>query len=692
MDKRIISLKSKIGFLVGLGIFITALVLITYSSIQTRRTAIDAAKSEAQALAKDFGNTVKEKLDNAIISARSVADALSAVKNTDDKLQISRKNAQLMAERVLYSDPDFLGFTLAWEPNAFDEKDAEYENTIAHDASGRFMTYLTKTTTSQAALDVLIDYDNQQSAPWYWIPKLNKKEFLTEPIKYPVQGVEVFMVSLMVPIINQGQFLGVTGIDYPIDFLQTMVEQTNYFNGQAKVSIISHEGIISADAEHPDNVGENLSKISQGNVSEELQHIKNGIDDVTELSDRVLIKVPLKVGKTNDYWQVRLSIPISVITQEANALMRNLIIIGIIMVIISILFMVGFANSMIKPLFGMVETVNAMADGDLTYDKKVKTNNDEIGILYDSFIRMKDRLTGIIDKMTNGSESILQASAELNDVSQSISQGATEQASSTEEVSSTMEEMTSNIQQNTNNAKETEKISNRASVGLNEGVGASTSSVRSMREIAEKISIINEIAFQTNILALNAAVEAARAGEHGKGFAVVAAEVRKLAERARVAADEIQELSTNGVTISDEAGNKLQSIIPDMEKTASLVQEISASSTEQSSGANQVNSAIQQLNQVTQQNAAVSEEMAAKAEELKNQASQLKEMVAFFRTNGQNKTNIFTSAKRETKRVVQAPKTQISTKPNPHISDKTDKGINIKLSDKDNPDQEFENF
>ncbi|HEY9124594.1 MAG TPA: methyl-accepting chemotaxis protein [Bacteroidales bacterium] len=277
----------------------------------------------------------------------------------------------------------------------------------------------------------------------------------------------------------------------------------------------------------------------------------------------------------------------------------------------------------------IIEKAKAIAKGDLTVSIDKRSEHDELMAALDEMVKSNSKMIGDFKVAI---ENIVNASQALQSVAIQISEGSTEQASSTEEVSSSMEQMVSNINQNTDNARQTEKIALQASTDISEGNKAVTITVDAMKKIADKISIIGEIAEKTDLLAINAAIEAARAGEQGKGFAVVAAEVRKLAENSQAAAKEINELSKSSVKIADESGKLLTKIVPDIQKTAVLVQEIAAASMEQNAGANQVNNAVMQLNAVTQKNAAAAEEMSSSAEELASQAEQLKEVISFFKT------------------------------------------------------------
>jgi methyl-accepting chemotaxis protein len=328
-------------------------------------------------------------------------------------------------------------------------------------------------------------------------------------------------------------------------------------------------------------------------------------------------------------------------SEDTNALYAESKTNSFITLAIGIIFAIGISMWIIRSISSSINqakvAIKAISEGDLTVN--VSTDNkDEIGEILMFLHNMITKLKEVMTTVVTSADNIASASLQMSSTSQEMSQGTQEQAASAEEISSSMEEMASNIQQNTDNAQQTEKIAIKASDEMKEGSTAVNQTVESMKKIADKIGIIGEIARQTNLLALNAAVEAARAGEHGKGFAVVAAEVRKLAERSQVAAGEINELSTSSVSIADKSGRLLETIVPNIQNTARLVQEIAASNIEQSNGAEQINNSIQQFNKVIQQNAAGAEEIASSSEELASQADHLRETISFFKIDKHQRT------------------------------------------------------
>jgi methyl-accepting chemotaxis protein len=320
----------------------------------------------------------------------------------------------------------------------------------------------------------------------------------------------------------------------------------------------------------------------------------------------------------------------------AVAGVRNtMMVFGGFAILISVVITLIITRAITTSLGGEPDFVSSIArkvaEGDLTVVVETR-DNDQTSLLF-SVKMMVDKLKTVVCDVKAAADNVASGSQQLSSSSEQMSQGTTEQAASAEEASSSVEEMNATIRQNADNASQTEKIALKSANDALESGKAVSESVSAMKEIASKISIIEEIARQTNLLALNAAIEAARAGEHGKGFAVVASEVRKLAERSQTAAGEISRLSISSVEVAERAGSMLTKLVPDIQKTSELVQEISASSKEQAGGAGQINSAIQQLNQVIQQNASAAEEMASTAEELSSQAEQLQGTISFFKTS-----------------------------------------------------------
>ncbi len=349
-----------------------------------------------------------------------------------------------------------------------------------------------------------------------------------------------------------------------------------------------------------------------------------------------------------------------------------------------------------RPVSQAVAFSEDMANGDMTKTLDVQ-QKDEIGYLAEAMRQMQDKLRQVVTDVKSASDNVASGSEEMSSSSQELSQGATEQASNLEEVSSNMEQMSSNIQQNADNATQTEKIAQQASRDAEEGGQQVQDTVQAMKDIAEKISIIEEIARQTNLLALNAAIEAARAGEAGKGFAVVAAEVRKLAERSGQAANEISELSSNSVQVAEKAGEMLKKMVPDIQKTADLVQEISASCKEQTSGSEQINKAIQQLDQVVQQNASSSEELSSTAEELSSQAQQLQGTMTFFKVDEhgggrEQSIRVQKSASGRKSGPKKAAQPRISQDQHRQAEDSQKKRLSLDMSAEDSEDQEFERY
>jgi len=384
-------------------------------------------------------------------------------------------------------------------------------------------------------------------------------------------------------------------------------------------------------------------------------------------------------------WAIITEIDEEEIMAPKNDLINSILFISILVLVVMFPSLYFIGRMMVKPLNLEIEYAEKLAAGELDAELDIN-QKDEMGILADALREMATKTSNVIVSVVDAANNLADASFQLSGTSQNISTGASQQASSIEEVSASIEEMTSNIQQNADNAKQTEGITNNVSDQVINGSEIILSSVESMEKIADKISIISDIAFQTNILALNASVEAARAGEYGKGFGVVASEVGKLADKTKAAASEINEISKSSVEIARKTKELMGDIVPSIQNSSLLVQEISAASKEQRDAADQINQAIQLLNDVSQQNAASSEEMATNSEEMSSQAEQLLNVIAHFKVDAT--AHFHRSTKTANKQKLISRNKQSKTNKDAESYG----GVDINLNDSHDLDNEFEKF
>ncbi len=632
MSFKDLSLRIKIGGSICLAVSLILIVYTTVVVLKTQTISVDSAKEIAHEMANRYGNQVKNDVEKALDASLATAAAFEGmVKNRDI---IDRSIIDEIQKRVTLSDDAFYGIQSAFEPNALDGKDAEFKATgdpMWEHMGGAYGNYWWRAG-GTLKVENLTKYDYVNTRAWYKGPRDTNGPFLTEP--YYTEVAKVNMATISVPMRENNTFIGIVGIDFKLDAFQKMVNDikpmdSGYaFIASNKGYCVAHpdSNIVNksiAEAFPPEQKSAILSAIEDGNTFEAF--ITSPLDGL----DYLFLFQPILIRGTSTPWTIGIAIPKDKIYEDANDFLYLSVMLTLIALILVAVIVFLIAKSITLPLVKSVAFAQEIAAGNLVAQLDIN-QKDEVGLMASTLTAMGEKLREVVGEVRTVTDGVASGSGELSSTSVTLSQGATEQAASIEEISSSMEEMASNISQNADNAVQTQKLADSAAVQAEDGGKAVAEAVEAMREIADKISIIEEIARQTNLLALNAAIEAARAGEHGKGFAVVAAEVRKLAERSGVAAGEISLLATGSVDVADRAGELLSKLVPDIQRTAELVEEITTASNEQNAGASQINAAIQQLDSVVQQNASASEEMSSTSEELSSQAAQLQDTVAFF--------------------------------------------------------------
>lgn len=606
-------------------------IILTLIGIMMSRNTKQSGVDVAMARSFEISIEVAKYIEEAVVTARNMSSSFMAIR----KSMSSRENASFIMQEALKNNPEYASIWTMWEPNAFDNRDSYYLYDSLYKQTNGTMNLMCYRDNDK----IIIEKGNtdKYNDDVYLIPKKNQNVVLFEPYYRSYSGNEkdrIFETSVVVPVTIRGQFYGVVGINLNLQPLQQIILSKSIFT-HGFAAIISNELQLIA---HPESelIGKNIKLLKISKADDVNSSIKEGNTfhyvDRKGINNSLRCFSPVKIeGLSSNPWSVMVEVPMKEVFAKSRSIIVILLIIGFFSTIIIALMVYFISRNITRPILQSVEFAKRIAGGELGASIEDYSRNDEIGILIHALRSMSAKLEEMLTSISDGANNIVDASAHLSETSQQLSLGANEQAASFEELSTTMEEMASNIQQNTDNAQQAERMSVHIRNGIHEVTERAKKAYDANKVISDKIKIINDIAFQTNILALNAAVEAARAGEHGKGFAVVAAEVRKLAEHSKQAADEIISLAETSLEFAEGAGSKLSEIMPEIEKTTKLVQEIAAASLEQANGTTQVNHAIQQLSNVTQQNAAVSEELSTSAEEMTSQAEQLKSVIAYFK-------------------------------------------------------------
>jgi methyl-accepting chemotaxis protein len=622
----------------------TALVILSLAStatvvgVSSSRAAEEAAMRQARTSAREATYALKSRLGATLSAVGNLAGAMAASRGAD--LALSRPQVSALVKATLLGSEDLVGASVLWEPNALDGKDAEFAGKAPeYDDTGRYMPYFSRgpdgtidvePSVPSAAIDV------------YNVPRDTGHAYFSEPYAYPVNGQKVLMSTLSVPIQIKGRFQGIASADFMLARLGDILKGIKTIDGGC-LALVSNGGVY---ASHPDTArnGTRADDVPAAGLAS----VRAGQSyEYRDAVGTIHLLQPLRLGYGAAPWAVRLSFPESVATAPARELVRHAVVLSLLCAAIATAVLVAVLHRLTRPLRSLGAAMTELSGGDADLTRRLQVSgNDELATISEGFNRFVAKIQDVLAQVRGSSGEVAVASGEIRRGNADLSARTESQASALEETAAAMEELTGTVQQNAANARTADRqaavasdIAGRAGTVVGQVVESMASIDASSRKIVDIISVIDGIAFQTNILALNAAVEAARAGEQGRGFAVVASEVRTLAQRSAAAAKEIKGLIGDavaqvgvGTALVGEAGRTMDEVVDSVRRVTATIAEIAAASAEQSVGLAQINASIGQIDGITQQNAALVEEAAVAADSLQQQADRLVTLVGQFRS------------------------------------------------------------
>lgn len=637
-----LSFETRVILRVGVVVALVVLVLLSLRLTSQQATMLADREHSILLQTQNFAREAERIFESAAATVRGMAMALDELRRAG---RPDRKVANDIVRGGLVSNELLIGASTAWEPNAFDGRDADFINADpAHDETGRLIPWWYRNQ-GKVSVEKLIDYEKPGAGDWYLLPRQLKRQTVTEPYPYPVDGRDVLMTTISQPILEEGRFVGLTTVDIPLDILSTFVAKHKLY-ASGFLTLISDQGMVVA---HPDPSMNGKSMTAAGFPDSIYQSVLKDAEGVYEIGDRVYAIEAFSIAQTGTQWAVVASVPLAEITAQV----RRDAWIGALMGLLALMLVLGvmtweLRRSVLRPLGDdphyVAHHVRRVADGDLT-GADWRGHTQPPGSVVEAVRNMEINLARTIDIIRQGADQVATAAAEIAQGNHDLSARTESAAASLQQTAASVQHLSDAVQHSAKAASVANDLASQAAQTTERGGQAVQQVVATMSEIqgsAEKISdiiaVIDGIAFQTNILALNASVEAARAGEAGRGFAVVAGEVRQLAQRSAQAAREIKTLIETSVSKVNEghrqvqsAGQTMQEIVDVIRRVADVIGEVTSAAKEQSESLQEVNAAVRQLDQTTQQNAALVEEMTAAAESLRQQASELQNAVSRFR-------------------------------------------------------------